>query len=115
KDIGVLKSLGLYKLDILRIFLYEGFIIGLAGTSIGVFFGWLFLKYMDFIQMFIEKITGFEVFPQEIYYFEKIPRYIDVHDIVAISVSAIIISILAALYPSYRAAELDAVEALRYE
>ena len=115
KDIGILKSLGLYKTDILSIFLYEGFIIGLTGTSIGVFFGWLFLKYLDFIQIFVEKITGFEVFPQEIYYFEKIPRYIDVHDVFAIAVSAIIISVFAAFYPSYRAAELDAVEALRYE
>ncbi|MDD5644785.1 MAG: lipoprotein-releasing ABC transporter permease subunit [bacterium] len=115
RDIGILKSLGLHKADILKIFLYEGLIIGVTGTSIGVGLGCLFLRYLDFAQKIVEKITGFEVFPQEIYYFEKIPRFIDVHDVLVICVSAILISVLAAVYPSYKAAGLNAVEALKYE
>lgn len=115
KDIGVLRSLGAGSKSILQIFIYKGFIIGILGTFLGLLSGLLFVYWLEPVRQVIAMLTGFEVFPKEIYYFDKIPTYLTLRDTMIIAVGAILISTLAALYPAYKAAKLNPVEALRYE
>jgi len=115
KDIGILKSLGAHFRIILNIFLLQGFIVGVVGTSLGLGLGLLVVSNLESIQTFVSYLTGFEVFPSEIYYLDKIPSVVNLTDIVTICLSAVLISIVASIYPAWRAASLNAVEALRYE
>lgn len=115
KDIGVLRSLGANSRCIMSIFIIKGFIIGVFGTIIGVVCGLSFVTWLEDIREAIARYTGFDVFPSDIYYFEKIPVWLEFKDNVYISVGAIVISTLAALYPAYKAVKLKPVEALRYE
>jgi len=115
KDIGILKSSGAHFRIILNIFLLQGFIVGVVGTSLGLGLGLLVVSNLESIQTFVSHLTGFEVFPSEIYYLDKIPSVVNLTDIVTICLSAVLISIVASIYPAWRAASLNAVEALRYE
>ncbi|MEA3347061.1 MAG: FtsX-like permease family protein, partial [Candidatus Auribacterota bacterium] len=115
RDIGVLKAIGLSSPGVLCIFLIEGIFIGVIGTFIGVTAAIVFLKYLDLIQGALERFSGFEVFPREIYYFESIPRFVDIGDVGLIAGAAMLITVLAAVYPAFKAAILNPVEALRYE
>ncbi|MCK5161906.1 MAG: FtsX-like permease family protein, partial [Candidatus Aureabacteria bacterium] len=115
KDVGILKAIGLSSTGVLSIFLIEGIFIGVIGTFIGVTAAIIFLKYLDLIQGALERFTGFEVFPREIYYFESIPRFMDIGDVSIIAGAAMLITVLAAVYPAFKAAMLNPVEALRYE
>lgn len=107
KDIGILKAIGSGRRDIMLIFAMEGSIIGIIGTMFGASFG-------IFICSILKKYK-FITLPKDIYYIDKLPVRLELADISIIIVSSIIISILATIYPSYRASRLDPVEALRYE
>ncbi len=115
RDVGILKSLGASRLSIMKIFLYQGFFVGILGTVMGVLSGGLIIRYIDVIADLVSKIFGFEVFPKDIYLFDKIPAYISPFDISVIAISAILISVVAAVYPAWKASMLNPVEALRYE
>lgn len=115
KDIGILKAIGSSSRSIMTIFTMEGLIIGLIGSAAGVVLGLLFAAHINQIADFIGELTGFQLFSSDIYYFDKIPADIYPSDVVVISLSAVIISVLAALYPAWQAARLNPVEALRYE
>lgn len=115
KDIGVIKSLGASSLSIMKIFLYQGLFVGVLGTIGGVIAGHFIIWRIDTIADLVSKVCGFEVFPKDIYLFDKIPAYISGLDTTLISISAIIISVIAAVYPAWKASILHPVEALRYE
>jgi lipoprotein-releasing system permease protein len=115
KDIGILKSLGVTKVTIRNIFVMEGAIVGIMGTTLGVSAGLLVTRWLNPIADFIEMATGFEVFPSDIYYFDSIPTQINPADVVVVAAFAFIITMLASMYPAQRAASLKPVEALRYE
>lgn len=115
KDIGVLKSIGVNSRRIMGIFLLLGLTIGTIGMILGAIGGSLFVAKIDTIEMLVSKLTGVDVFPREIYYLDKLPATIFPADLVTICLSAVILAILAALYPAWRAARLNTVEALRYE
>lgn len=115
KDIGVLKALGASYRVILKIFLLEGTLVGLTGTALGLGLGLLVIDNLQGIQAVISRLTGFEVFPSDIYYLDKIPSVVEWGDITWICASALVVSVVAAVYPAWRAAGLNAVEALRYE
>lgn len=115
KDIGILKSLGATRTSIMTIFIFQGGIVGVIGTILGVGLGWFIVSRIDMIADLVSKMFGFEVFPKDIYLFDKIPAYISAWDTVVIAVCAVAISILAAVYPAWKASILKPVEALRYE
>lgn len=107
RDIAILKAMGATQNSITRIFLFEGFIIGLVGTLTGTILGllscWALDKY-EFIKL-----------PPDIYYIETLPVLVEPVTIIFIVLSAIILSVIAAVYPAWQAGRIDPVEALRYE
>jgi lipoprotein-releasing system permease protein len=115
KDIAVLKSMGASSMGILKIFIIEGGVIGLVGTALGTIVGLGMAFNLDKIVAFLENLFGFKILSPDVYYIEKFPSQVNPLDIALIVMTAILISLLATLYPSWRASKLDPAEALRYE
>jgi lipoprotein-releasing system permease protein len=115
RDIAILKSMGATSRSIMRIFVFEGVIIGVLGTAIGVLGGLLVALNLEPIVDFIQKVTGFELFSKDIYYLDHFPSLVIPSDVLLISVTAIVISFVATLYPSWAASRMAPAEALRYE
>jgi lipoprotein-releasing system permease protein len=115
RDIAILKSMGASGRSIMKIFILEGLIIGTSGTTVGVFFGLLIAKNLEEIVGFVQRLTGFELFSRDVYYLDRFPSHVVPTDVVIISVTALIISFIATLYPSWQASRLLPSEALRYE
>lgn len=107
KDIAILKSMGATSKSILKIFLFEGLVIGTIGTAIGLA-GGLFLCFLLKRYQFIQ-------LPSDVYYISTLPVRMDIPDIVIVCVSAIAITFLATLYPAWQASRLNPAEVLRYE
>lgn len=115
KDIGILRAIGATSLDIKRIFIFLGFLIGSIGAFLGGLFGILIASNINVITERIEKITGFELFPSDIYYLSKIPVRIVPNDIAFIMIFSLGLAIIASLYPAWKASKLNPAEAIRYE
>jgi len=115
RDIGILKSIGASRSAIRAIFVIDGLIVGLIGTALGVFFGYLLANSLDSVVKLIGTLFGIELFPSAIYYFDKIPVDTSFFDTFWIAGSAIVLSLLGSLYPAWQASKLNPVEALRYE
>jgi lipoprotein-releasing system permease protein len=115
KDIAILKSMGASSMGILKIFIIEGGVIGVVGTALGAILGLGMAFNLDKIVAFLENLFGFRILSPDVYYIEKFPSQVNPLDIALILMTAILISLLATLYPSWRASKLDPAEALRYE
>jgi lipoprotein-releasing system permease protein len=115
KDIAILKAMGATSKGILKIFVVEGLVTGVVGTILGTISGLVFALNLGEIQGFLEKLLGFKILASDVYYIDKLPSQVNPLDITLITVTAILISLLATLYPSWRASKLDPAEALRYE
>jgi lipoprotein-releasing system permease protein len=114
-DIAVLRTIGASSGSILRIFLMCGAFVGVSGTMIGTLIGVLFCRNIHAIQKFVENITGGEVFSSSVFMLTKLPNTIDWGDVSKVVVLGLVLSLLATVYPSWRAARTDPVEALRHE
>lgn len=112
-DIAILRTMGASKASILKIFLLTGSSIGVFGTFSGFLLGVLIVKNISAIQKFIEWASGKSVFPAEIYFLSRVPAQMEWHEVISIVVMALLLSFGATLYPAWRAARLDPVEALR--
>jgi lipoprotein-releasing system permease protein len=115
KDVAVLKSMGAPPRSILKIFIIEGGVIGVVGTILGTILGLGAAFNLERITGFVENLFGFKILSSDVYYIDKLPSQVNPIDVVLIVVTAILISLLATLYPSWRASRLDPAEALRYE
>ncbi|MBM4338313.1 MAG: lipoprotein-releasing ABC transporter permease subunit [Deltaproteobacteria bacterium] len=115
KDIAILKSMGAPSRSILRIFIIEGGVIGVVGTVLGAIAGLMVAFNLEKIIDFLETSFGFKILPRDVYYIDKFPSQVNPLDVSLIVITAILISLLATLYPSWRASKLDPAEALRYE
>lgn len=115
RDIAILKSMGATGASIMKIFVLEGLIIGVIGTLVGVVSGLLIALNLEPIINVIQKITGQNFFSKDIYYLDHFPSLVVPSDVVLISVTAVLISFLATLYPAWQASKMLPAEALRYE
>ena len=115
KDIAILRTMGASSSAVMRIFLMAGASIGVLGTLIGFVLGVVFCEYINDIRLFIQALTGQQLFNPTIYYLESLPAQLDWHEVVDVIVLALLLSVLATLYPSWRAARIDPVETLRGE
>jgi len=115
KDVAILKSMGAPSRDILKIFVIEGGVIGLVGTVLGAATGLAIAFHLEKIIDFLESSFGFKILARDVYYIDKFPSQVNFLDVLLIVTTAILISLLATLYPSWRASKLDPAEALRYE
>ena len=114
-DIAILRTMGASQGAIMRIFLITGASIGVVGTITGFLVGVLICMNIESIRQFLSWLTSTEIFDPTIYFLSKLPAEIDFGETAAVVIMALTLSFLATLYPSWRAARLDPVEALRYE
>lgn len=115
RDIAVLRTMGATRGMILRIFFMNGASIGFAGTILGVAAGIAFAMNIESIRRGVESLFGTRLFPQEFYFLTNLPAKIDPTEVIIVVVMALGLSFIATIYPAWRAARLDPVEALRYE
>ena len=114
-DIAILRTLGAGPREIARIFLVQGALIGVIGTLLGVAGGIVIAYNVDVIVPFIERLLGVHFLPREIYFISALPSDPQVGDIVTIGVTSLVLSLLATLYPSWRAARLQPAQVLRHD
>ncbi|MBL8643915.1 MAG: lipoprotein-releasing ABC transporter permease subunit [Rhodospirillaceae bacterium] len=115
RDIAILRTMGASRGTIMRIFFMAGASIGFVGTMLGFVLGVLFCDNIEAIRQFVSAVTGTDVFSPEIYYLTKMPAKMDWNETLSVLVMALALSFAATLYPSWRAAKTDPVDALRYE
>jgi lipoprotein-releasing system permease protein len=115
REIGMLKALGARDLQVALVFLSQGALVGALGDLAGFGLGMLALTYRNGFLHFMNKMTGFQLFPADIYGFTELPALIVPRDVILICGSAWIVCILGGLIPAWRAGRLKPVEALRYE
>ena len=114
-DIAIMRTMGATQGSVMRIFLITGASIGVVGTIAGYLLGYVVCRNVESIRQFMSWLTRTELFSPELYFLSRLPAEMDVGETTAVVVMALTLSLLATLYPSWRAARLDPVEALRYE
>ncbi|MFO7577905.1 MAG: lipoprotein-releasing ABC transporter permease subunit [Pelovirga sp.] len=115
RDIAILRAMGANARSIMKIFLIEGLVIGTLGTVLGTSLGVTLAYYADALIKGIEGRLGIQIFDQAVYGMEQFPAEILASDVIAVIVMAMSISLLATVYPAWRASRMDPAEALRYD
>ena len=115
RDIAVLRTIGASKGMIMRIFFMDGAFIGVVGTTLGLALGLLFCDNIETIRQFLQMVSGRDLFSAEIYFLSQLPARVDPVEVMTVAGISLLLSFLATIYPAYRAAKFDPVEALRYE
>jgi lipoprotein-releasing system permease protein len=114
-DIAVLRTMGATKGAVMRIFLITGATIGIVGTACGLVLGLLVAYNVEAIRRGLSWLLGANLFPAELYFLSQLPSKVETGDVVLVVAMTLVLSLAATIYPSWRAAKLDPVEALRYE
>lgn len=115
RDIAILRTMGATRGMVMRIFFLTGASVGVMGTGLGVILGLVFSQNIEAIRLFIQRETGATIFDPSVYFLSHLPAKVDPHEVLMVVVMSLGLSLLATLYPAWRAARLYPVEALRYE
>jgi lipoprotein-releasing system permease protein len=115
RDIAILRTMGATQGSVLRVFLMTGASIGISGTLAGLAIGVLVAKNIDALKNFFSWLSGRDLFPATLYFLSRLPAVIDWREVMIVVIMAVVLSLLASLYPAWKASKLDPVEALRYE
>jgi lipoprotein-releasing system permease protein len=115
RDIAVLRTIGAGSGAVMRIFLMCGASVGISGTVVGALLGVVFCLNIEHIRHALESLTGTNLFNPEVYFLSQLPAVLDWREVTQVVAMALVLSLLATLYPSWRAARTDPVEALRSE
>ncbi len=115
RDIAILKSIGVKKNSITKIFFLVGFSIGSLSTISGIIIGIIFSKNIESIRLMISNLFNVSLFPEEIYFLSKMPSEINIFSILIISLFSILITCLVSIYPAIKASNLDTIKSLKYE
>ncbi|HUI21079.1 MAG TPA: lipoprotein-releasing ABC transporter permease subunit [Methylocella sp.] len=115
RDIAILRTIGATQGGVMRIFLITGTSIGISGTLAGCFLGLLVASNLEAFRQLLNRLLNMNLFPAELYFLSRLPSVVDPGDVIAVVTLTLTLSVLATVYPSWRAAKLDPVEALRYE
>jgi len=115
KDIAILKTMGATRGGIMKIFIFQGLVVGAIGTFFGCLAGLAVAFNLESLSRFVEKLFGFKILPGDVYYLNELPSQVNYSDVGIIILGTMLISFLATIYPSWRASRLDPAEALRYE
>ena len=115
RDIPILRTMGATRGSIMRIFLLTGSTIGASGTIAGLLLGLLVAHNLEGVRQIINKSFGLNVFDPNFYLLSRLPSVVVASDVITVTSLALGLSLIATIYPAWRAARLDPVEALRYE
>ena len=114
-DIAILRTLGASPRSVMKIFIVQGALIGFIGLGLGVLGGVTLALNIDVVVPFIERLLGTQLFSKEVYYINSLPSELQWKDVVTITAVSFVLSLVATLYPSWRASRINPAEALRYE
>ena len=114
-DIAILRTMGATRGSIMRIFSMTGTTIGVAGTIVGLIFGVAVALNAEPLRAFISDLIGVRIFPPEVFFLSRLPSRVEASEVIGVAALALGLSFLATIYPAWRAAQYDPVEALRYE
>jgi lipoprotein-releasing system permease protein len=114
-DIAILRTLGASPGAVMRVFMIQGSVIGVVGVAFGIVFGILGALNVDVIVGFVERVFGFKFLPQDVYQISDLPSELRSSDVISTAIVSLVLSMLATIYPSWRASKVNPAEALRYE
>ena len=115
RDIAILRTMGATRGAVMRVFLITGATIGIAGTFVGLVLGLILAMNLESLREVLNRLLHANLFPAELYFLSRLPSEVDPKEVILVVLMTLALSLLASIYPAWRAARLDPVEALRYE